>query len=195
MGRNVVTVTVTASDNVTTRDYTVSVNRGSDAPFGWKAEDDFDTLKAAGNVEARGIWSDGTTLWVGDDKVRKEKLYAYTLASRQRNSDQDFDTLRDAGNRSIRGIWSDGTTMWVADYNSERIFAYARTTSSGTKTETSSTWWIGSPGGPGASGPTARPCGSRTPCLTDLRLRAGRPEAGRRQGHQPRAGGRERSVR
>ena len=128
VGRNGVTVTVTASDGVTTRDYTVGVNRGSDAPFGWRAEDDFDTLAAAGNVEARGIWSDGTTLWVGDDKSGHEKLYAYTLATRQRNSAEDFNALRAAGNRSIRGIWSDGTTMWVADYNNNRIFAYSRTT-------------------------------------------------------------------
>ena len=125
VGRNVVTVTVTATDG-DTRDYTVSVNRGSDAPFGWKAEDDFDTLKAAGNIRARGIWSDGTTMWVGDDGPNK--LFAYTLASRQRRPDEDFNTLHDARNRSIRGLWSDGTTMWVGDYNDNRIFAYARTT-------------------------------------------------------------------
>ncbi len=125
VGANVVTVTVTATDG-RTRDYTVSVNRGSDAPFGWKAEDDFDTLKAAGNIRARGIWSDGTTMWVGDDGPNK--LFAYTLATRQRNPDEDFDALHEATNRSIRGLWSDGTTMWVADYNDEQIFAYARTT-------------------------------------------------------------------
>ena len=125
VGRNLVTVTVTATDG-DTRDYTVSVNRGSDAPYDWKAEDDFDTLKAAGNIRARGIWSDGTTMWVGDDGPNK--LFAYTLATRQRNPDEDFDALHEATNRSIRGLWSDGTTMWVADYNDERIYAYARTT-------------------------------------------------------------------
>ena len=123
VGANVVTVTVTATDD-RTRDYTVSVNRGSDAPFGWKAEDDFDTLKAAGNIRARGIWSDGTTMWVGDDGPNK--LFAYTLATRQRNSDEDFNALHDAVNRSIRGLWSDGTTMWVVDHNDSRIFAYKR---------------------------------------------------------------------
>ena len=126
VGSNVVTVTVTSSDGSTTRDYTVSVNRGSDAPFGWKAEDDFDTLEAAENIRARGIWSDGVTLWVGDDGPNK--LFAYELASKQRDSDEDFNALHDARNRSIRGLWSDGTTMWVADYNDERIYAYARTT-------------------------------------------------------------------
>ena len=125
VGRNLVTVTVTATDGGT-KGYTVSVNRGSDAPYDWKAEDDFDTLKAAGNIRARGIWSDGTTMWVGDDGPNK--LFAYTLATRQRNPDEDFDALHEATNRSIRGLWSDGTTMWVADYNDERIYAYARTT-------------------------------------------------------------------
>ena len=123
VGANVVTVTVTATDG-RTRDYTVSVNRGSDAPFGWKAEDDFDTLKAAGNEEARGIWSDGTTMWVVDDGPNK--LFAYTLATRQRNSDEDFNALHGAFNRTIRGLWSDGTTMWVVDYNYHQIFAYKR---------------------------------------------------------------------
>ncbi|MYE74619.1 MAG: cadherin-like beta sandwich domain-containing protein, partial [Acidimicrobiia bacterium] len=48
-GRNVVTVTVTAADGNTTKDYTVSINRGSEDPFGWSAGEDFDTLAAAGN--------------------------------------------------------------------------------------------------------------------------------------------------
>ena len=181
VGRNGVTVTVTASDGVTTRDYTVSVNRGSDAPFGWKAEDDFDTLKAAGNTRARGIWSDGTTMWVGDDGPNK--LYAYTLASRQRNSDEDFNALHDAGNRSIRGLWSDGTTMWVADYNYDRIFAYARTTKQRDEDRDfiglaadgtfwpwgiwsdGTTMWIGTPCMTGST-PTSRSAGSGTPTRT-----------------------------
>ena len=65
-------------------------------------------------------------MWVGDDGPNK--LYAYTLATKQRNPDEDFNTLDEAGNRSIRGIWSDGTTMWVVDYLDERLYAYDRTT-------------------------------------------------------------------
>ncbi|MYL10101.1 MAG: cadherin-like beta sandwich domain-containing protein, partial [Acidimicrobiia bacterium] len=56
-GRNVVTVTVTAADGNTTKDYTVSINRGSEDPFGWSAGEDFDTLAAAGNKSADGLWS------------------------------------------------------------------------------------------------------------------------------------------
>ena len=125
-GQNMVTVTVTAADGNTTKEYTVSVNRGTDAPFGWKPEEDFDTLRAAENHRTGGIWSDGTTMWVGDDGPNK--LFAYTLATKQRNPAEEFNTLDDQGNRSIRGLWSDGTTMWVGDYNGHQAFAYERTT-------------------------------------------------------------------
>ena len=43
------------------------------------------------------------------------KIYAYSLATKARDSGKDFDTLAGAGNNNPRGIWSDGTTMWVAD--------------------------------------------------------------------------------
>ena len=36
-GKNTVTVTVTAQDGTTTKTYTVNVNQGVTAPFGWKA--------------------------------------------------------------------------------------------------------------------------------------------------------------
>ena len=67
-GSNV--VTVTAEDAVTMRDYTVSINRGTDAPTGWKAATDLDTLAAGGNNNAQGIWSDDTTMWVADRRFR-----------------------------------------------------------------------------------------------------------------------------
>ena len=40
---------------------------------------DFDTLKAAGNLNPHGIWSDGETMWVVDGKYNYNNLYAYTL--------------------------------------------------------------------------------------------------------------------
>ena len=39
---------------------------------------DFDTLIAAGNRGPLGIWSDGTTMWVGDPG--SDKIYAYSMA-------------------------------------------------------------------------------------------------------------------
>ena len=120
-GNNRVTITVTAEDTTTTESWTVHVNRGVATLRGWKASDDFDTPKAAGNRPYM-IWSDGATMWVVD--VDDEKIYAYDMATKARDTDKDFDTLKEAGNESITGIWSDGATMWVVDIDDEKIYAY-----------------------------------------------------------------------
>ena len=49
---------------------------------------DFNTLSAAGNNDVRGIWSDGTTMWVVDQY--DDKVYAYNLASKARDASKDF---------------------------------------------------------------------------------------------------------
>ena len=122
VGRNAVTVTVTAADTTTTEIYTVSINRGVADDYGWKVVDDLDGLFAAGNGSPIGIWSDGTTMWVSD--VWDDKIYAYRMSDKARDSGKDFDTLSAAGNGSPSGIWSDGTTMWVADEADDKIYAY-----------------------------------------------------------------------
>ena len=119
-GRNLVKVTVTAEDGVTTLLYTVSVNGGSLAPLGWQAGADLDGLRAAGNNNPYGIWSDGTTMWVADNG--DSKIYAYRLSNGQRDTGKEFDLT--AGNDHARGIWSDGTTMWVGDHFSDGIYAF-----------------------------------------------------------------------
>ncbi len=85
---------------------------------------DFNALAAAGNSAPEDLWTDGTTVWVSDSHDRK--LYAYGLATKQRDGSKDIDTL--AGGH---GIWSDGTTMWVA-YNTRseesKIYAYSLAT-------------------------------------------------------------------
>ena len=121
-GQNAVTIAVAAADGVTSATYTLNVNRGTDADYGWKAVDDVDGLAAADNTAPAGIWSNGTTMWVMDSSDKK--IYAYTLATNARNTAQDFDTLDAAGNDSPTGIWSDGTTMWVMDSSDEKIYAY-----------------------------------------------------------------------
>ena len=84
---------------------------------------DFNTLSDAGNDVPRGLWSDGTTMWVVDNPYSgTPKLYAYKMSDKTRDSTKDF-TL-DARNASPRGIWSDGATMWVVDGVGETIFAY-----------------------------------------------------------------------
>ncbi len=121
-GRNPVNIVVTAQDGVTTKAYTVIINRGVTTDFGWWAVDDFDGLVAAGNEGPTGIWSDGITMWVAD--IADDKIYAYKLSSGNRDSAQDFDTLIAAGNRDAGGIWSDRETMWVSDAVDAKIYAY-----------------------------------------------------------------------
>ena len=62
--------------------YTVSVNRGVTADYGWKAADDLDGLIAAENGFPVGIWSDGTTVWV-TDRLTDHKFYAYSPCCRR----------------------------------------------------------------------------------------------------------------
>ena len=83
---------------------------------------DFNTLDSSGIDFPRGIWSDGTTMWVAEDV--DNKLYAFNMTTKARDADEDFDTLNDAGNRDPNGIWSDGATMWVLDGYNTKIYAY-----------------------------------------------------------------------
>ena len=90
------------------------------------------------NGTPRGIWSDGTTVWVVDSQ--RHKLYAYTLSGGARDSgqrhklyaytrsggarDSGKDITLDGANRDAVGVWSDGTTIWVADSYDEILYAY-----------------------------------------------------------------------
>ena len=90
--------------------------------FARDPDEDFDTLDDAGNDNPKGIWSDGTTMWVVDDG--DGKIYAYILNTKARDSAKDFNTLDAAGNDGPTGIWSDDTTMWVADGYDDKLYAY-----------------------------------------------------------------------
>ena len=120
------TITVTAEDTTTTESWTVHVNRGVATLRGWKASEDFDTLKTAGNENPSLIWSNGATMWVADDA--DDKIYAYDMDTKARDSDKDFDDLADDGIGSLAGIWSDNTTMWMADSSDDKLYAYTLTT-------------------------------------------------------------------
>ena len=85
----------------------------------------FETLIDAGNTQTNGISSDGTTMWTAD--LGGQKLYAYNLATKARDTEKDLDPL-DAGNGAPDGIWTNGTTTWVADGTADKIFAYDVTT-------------------------------------------------------------------
>ena len=72
-------------------------------------------------ADLRGLWSDGTHMWVADSRVKK--IVAYTLGG-QRNADLDLNLLDGVGNDSPTDIWSNGYTMWVADVRDKKIYAY-----------------------------------------------------------------------
>ena len=97
----------------------ISIRNGVDLSHR-RASEDF-TL-ATGNNEPSALWSDRTTMWVADDDGAK--IFAYNMATKQRDSAKDFNTLTVAGNDAPAGIWSDGTTMWVVDEVDSTIYAY-----------------------------------------------------------------------
>ena len=121
-GRNEITITVTAADDNTTGEYTVSTNRGSTSEERWKASDDIDSLIDADNTNPKGIWGNKSYIWVADGS--DNKIYAYNRSNKLRNPAQDFDMLANEGSEDIHGIWSDGETMWVSNSYHNRLNAY-----------------------------------------------------------------------
>ena len=94
---------------------------GGSGVFGTRdSAKDFDTLVAAGNGQAEGLWSDGTTLWASD--YSDGKVYAYKVSDKSRDATKDYELVPD--NAQPTGIWSNGTTMYVADNNDDKIYTY-----------------------------------------------------------------------
>ena len=71
------------------------------------------------NLEPRGLWSNGTTMWISDSGG--DKLFAYRMSNKSHDSGKDIDL--DDDNANAKGIWSNGRTIWVADGSSPLIFA------------------------------------------------------------------------
>ena len=75
-------------------------------------------MLASRNRDARGIWSDGETVWVLDGS--RDSVFAYDLECGEFIAEY---ALADA-NGDPRGIWSDGVTVWVSNHDPKRLFAY-----------------------------------------------------------------------
>ena len=73
------------------------------------------------NYASRGVWSDGTTIWVADTK--SDAVFAYELSSGERDSARDIDSSSATGIGTFRGMWSDGVTLWVAGGH-EKLFGF-----------------------------------------------------------------------
>ena len=84
---------------------------------------------ALGTTDPRGLWSDGTTVWVlGSDAML---IYAYQLATGGRVANRDIDVA--VPHLDPYGLWSDGETLWVAydgfnEHDDEKLYAYELTT-------------------------------------------------------------------
>ena len=85
---------------------------------------DFNSLDGAGNDLPTGITSDGATMWVAD--YTDNKIYAYNLATMNRDSSKDFEAADLAFDNPL-GIWTNGTTMWVARNSGTNSAVYAYT--------------------------------------------------------------------
>ncbi len=81
------------------------------------------------NSDPRGTWSNGDTIWVSDSG--DDKLYAYDLDDRSRDSGLEFDLHSD--NDDPGEIWSDGEIVWVMDAEDKGAYAYELAT--GTRLE------------------------------------------------------------
>ena len=88
----------------------------------------FTTLDAAGNHTPRGIWSDGTTMWVID--AEDLRIYAYNLETKEREDSANEIELETNNSNNIENnnnpidLWSDGSIMWVSDSDDQRLYAY-----------------------------------------------------------------------
>ena len=78
------------------------------------------TVGAINNNDQRGMWSNGTTLFVVDDG--DDQVYGYQLSDRTRDDDKNLDL--DAANTDPWGLWFDGRVLWVADTAADKLYVY-----------------------------------------------------------------------
>ena len=115
-------------DTVTSQVFRYSIADGSAAGFGAHVGTvsldgtDGSGTDGIGTGDARGLWSDGETMWVAS--ADDARLYAYQNADGTRIPSMDFDTLGAVGNSAPVDLWSDGAVMWVLDERDRKIYAY-----------------------------------------------------------------------
>ena len=78
------------------------------------------TVGAINNNDQRGMWSNGTTLFVVDHG--DTKVYGYKLSDQTRDDDKNLDLV--SANASPWGLWFDGRVLWVADTAADKLYVY-----------------------------------------------------------------------
>ena len=115
-GVNTLTITVRSEVGSKTKNYTLTIGRGVTADFGWKATDDVNSLRAAGNDTPVGLWGNESNFWVVESD-NPWKVYAYRRDG-TRDPRKDI-AVRHSGfvTDVIVGMWSDGQTAWIVAYD------------------------------------------------------------------------------
>ena len=94
-----------------------------DNEYGMRDTDrDFNTLNAAGNSLVRGIWSDGTDMFVADNGLANAKVFAYSMSDMSHRPARGFNL--DEENGGPAGVWGDDGTLWVVDIDDDKLYAY-----------------------------------------------------------------------
>ena len=83
----------------------------------------------------RGVWGDGTTLWVAENDGDSSEyiIVTYKLNSGERHYQGEFHLSDDY--IKIQGIWSDGSVMWIADWDDKKLYAYGLNKQSNNNTQ------------------------------------------------------------
>ncbi len=136
VGDNLISITVTngqATGLPRTRTYTVDVTREFFTYNDPSKDVALSTSWIPTNVVVRGLWTDGTTMWLSarettttqdqngeSTDTHSGKLYSYNLQS------SNVISTNNLTHNNPYGIWSDGTTMWIADDSSDddKLYAY-----------------------------------------------------------------------
>ena len=82
-------------------------------------------LVDAGNDDPAGMWSDGTTVYLGDNT--DDKIYAYSVATGAHDASRDFQSLGPDVSH-IGGIWADDETLYVVNPVGRALYAFDRAT-------------------------------------------------------------------
>ena len=122
------TVVVTSADGTSAATHRISVRRDSDTPAAPNpAANIFASHIARSEGNNWSIWSDGTTMWIGDTGGDRLVAIARTEGSRRPGRDIELDqgnAILEVRNAVLGGIWSDGDTMWVVDSGDAKLYAY-----------------------------------------------------------------------
>ena len=111
---------------------------------------EFETLRSAGNLNPTGIWSDGTTMWVGDYLVgyRQDGIYAYNMPPNLPEVPPGVATIGSvsAGAGSLTVSWSapSGDASGITAYDLRYIRTDADETADANWTVEEDVWTAGS---------------------------------------------------